>query len=49
MDCLVASGMANVMDGLYEDLNRRCMERLENITILDIDRQIFGGEEKESV
>ena len=48
MDCLVASGMAAVMDGLYEDLNRCCLERLEAVTLQDIERQIFGRGEKET-
>lgn len=42
MDCLVASGMAGVMDGIYEDLNALCEKRLESTTILDIARKIFG-------
>lgn len=44
MDCLVASGMARVMDDLYGDLNARCMQRLSGICVADIDRQIFGGQ-----
>ena len=42
MECLVASGMADIMDHIYEDLDVRCKERLDGITILDIDRMIFG-------
>ncbi len=41
-ECLVASGMAEVMDELYADLNAVCLERLGKITIADIDRRIFG-------
>lgn len=42
MDCLIASGMAGVMDEIYGELNRRCAETLAGITIADIDRKIFG-------
>ena len=40
-DCLVASGMAQIMDGIYARLNQDCLSRLEQITLDDIDRQIF--------
>lgn len=46
MECLVASGMADIMDGIYADLNRLCYEKLKTITIADIDRQIFGDHPK---
>lgn len=42
MDCLIASGMEGIMDGILEDLNVACKERLSNKTIADIDQQIFG-------
>ena len=42
MECLVASGMAGIMDDLYGDLNVLCMDHLATITIADIDRKIFG-------
>ncbi|WP_418667249.1 RrF2 family transcriptional regulator [Allofournierella sp.] len=41
--CLVASGMAGVMDGIYTDLNERCKERLGEITIGGIVQHIFGA------
>lgn len=44
MDCLVASGMADIMDKLYADMNTLCREKLEHITVADIDRMIFGKE-----
>lgn len=44
MDCLVASGMAGIMDEVYGLLNTQCLERLEQITIEDIDRKIFGAD-----
>lgn len=44
MECLVASGMADIMDGIYGELDDLCRVRLSNITIQDIDRIIFGGD-----
>ena len=41
MKCLIASGMAGIMDGIYEDLNEKCRERLKSITIDDINNKIF--------
>lgn len=41
--CLIAAGMAAVMDSVIEDLDQCCRERLRQKTIADIDRQIFGG------
>lgn len=43
MECLVASGMADLMDDVFNDLDGRCMARLEEITIADLDRKLFGG------
>lgn len=42
MECLVASGMADIMDGIYNELDTLCRERLQTVTIQDIDEQIFG-------
>ena len=42
-ECLVASGMGDIMDGIYTELNTLCYNRLTKTTIADIDRQIFGG------
>ena len=42
MECLVASGMADIMDVIYQQLDRQCKERLQTITIADIDRKVFG-------
>lgn len=42
MDCLVASGMADLLDGVYGELDALCKERLEHLTIADLDRKIFG-------
>lgn len=42
MECLIASGMADIMDGFYADMDRRCHEYLQGITIADINQTIFG-------
>lgn len=39
--CLISSGMAGIMDGIMDDLDVCCRERLSQKTIGDIDRQIF--------
>ena len=41
MECLVASGLADVMDGLYAELDELCRERLQNVTVGDVERKIF--------
>lgn len=41
MTCLVASGMADIMDGIYERLDAQCKQYLEHITIRDLERHIF--------
>lgn len=41
MECLVASGMAEIMDGIYTQLDAICKNELEKITIADIDSKIF--------
>lgn len=45
MPCLVASGMAGVMDGIYGDLNKIGKQYLETVTIKDIEEQIFGKQD----
>lgn len=42
MECLIASGMANIMDDIYGTLDKTCRKALENITIDQIDHEIFG-------
>lgn len=42
MECLIASGMADIMDGIYASLDQCCKEKLKKITIADIDRKIFS-------
>ncbi len=39
--CLIASGMAGILDELYQDLNEVCRKRLESVSIADLDRKIF--------
>lgn len=41
MDCLVASGMADVLDTVYTGLNQLCYNHLAKQTIADIDKQLF--------
>ena len=47
MKCLVASGMAGIMDEIYDKMNGQCKEILGSITIQDIDNRIFGGNQPE--
>lgn len=42
MDCLVASGMANIVDGLCAELDGLCRQRLSQLTVADISEKIFG-------
>ena len=41
-ECLVASGMGGIMDGIFVELDECCRERLKQVTVASIDR-IFGG------
>lgn len=41
MECLIASGMADLMDQVYADLNEMCKRKLKSVTIQDFDQQIF--------
>ena len=47
MKCLVASGMAGLMDEISDDLNEQCRKRLKEITIGTLDHRIFGNQNKE--
>ncbi|MEA4853382.1 MAG: Rrf2 family transcriptional regulator [Christensenella sp.] len=42
MECLISSGMADIMDGVYATLDLECRKALEKITIDQIDHKIFG-------
>lgn len=44
MPCMVASGMAGVMDEIYEDLNQLCRNRMKEITIRDIEEKLMQKE-----
>lgn len=41
-ECLVASGMAEIIDGMCAELDALCKERLAHTTIADIEHTIFG-------
>ncbi len=43
MDCLIASGMAGILDDMYRNLDRKCREELKHVTIADLDSKIFKG------
>lgn len=45
MVCLIASGMADLLDGIYGDLDELCKKRLSEITIEAIDKQIFAAKQ----
>ena len=49
MQCLIASGMADVMDDIFGGLDALCRQRLQNITIFDIDQKIFGAKQHETM
>lgn len=38
--CMVASGMAGVMDSLFDQLDRRCREHLAGVTLADLEGQL---------
>lgn len=42
MHCPIASSMADIMGGIYLEMDNQCKEYLEKITIADLDKQIFG-------
>lgn len=41
MECKVASGMAGYMDGICEELNVRCGEYLDAITVAEVEKKLF--------
>lgn len=41
MECRIASGIAGYMDDLYGQLNELCLERLNGITIADVEHALF--------
>lgn len=44
MDCLVASGMANILDNIYDELDFLCKNQLSFITIGDICKKMLGNQ-----
>lgn len=42
MECLVASGMSDIVDGLCAELDELCRRRLSQLTVADISAKIFG-------
>ena len=40
MDCIIASGMATVLDNMYDELDSLCMDFLDRTTIADIEKQL---------
>ena len=42
MDCMIASGMAGVMDGIYAELDEICKKHLKGITIQDVEKKVAG-------
>lgn len=41
--CMVASGMADVMDGLLEELDQCCHRRLAELTLAEVDRRLCAA------
>jgi Rrf2 family protein len=42
MDCRIASGMADVMDGVLLEVNQSGRETLRGITVAELERRLFG-------
>ena len=40
-ECAICSGMAGVMDALYRQMNEQCTAYLAQITVADIEAQLF--------
>jgi Rrf2 family protein len=40
--CAISSGMAAVLDSLYNKLDTNCMDELERVTVRDIENRIFA-------
>ena len=43
LPCLIAAGMADVMDELYDSLNQACRNELSRVTVADLVRKIFAN------
>ena len=46
-DCAICSGMAGVMDALYRNMNEECAAYLAQITITDIETQLFTQKQED--
>lgn len=42
MECLVASGMGAALDGIYDELDAMCYQRLDTITIESVEQAVFA-------
>ena len=49
MECLIASGMADIMDDIYIGLNNKCLTALKNLSLQDIHDVIFNGKSMEEL
>ena len=49
MECLVASGMAGVMDALFGDLDGRCRARLAQLRLADLEGQLESIQKGETL
>ena len=47
MECLVASGMGELLDQLVDDLDDRCRRRLAEVSIADLEGCLFDGRKLE--
>lgn len=45
--CMVASGMAGVMDHLFDDLDRRCRTHLAGVHLADLETQLESNQKGE--
>lgn len=43
LPCLIAAGMADVMDELYDSLDQACREKLSSVTVADLIQKIFAN------
>lgn len=49
MDCMIASGMAGMMDGIYSEMNAQCKDYLETVTIEDVEKKVTGCPKKQKI
>lgn len=46
MDCMIASGMGEIMDQVFAELNEQCYRRLDKITITDVEKRLADKKAK---